>query len=310
MMSEILTLPLDAISINGGTQSRVSLNEATVAEYAEFIRLGGDLPPVIVFEDGSSIWLADGFHRFHAHRAAGAMEIACDVRPGTKRDAILFSVGANASHGLRRTNEDKRRAVMTLLNDAEWSKWSDNAIAKACAVSDKTVTAHRASIFGNSEDAPSVRKVERNGTTYEQNTANIGKSSKKAEAQAATAASIAPKEMASAVEAPLAEALPAGEISANPDDYGPSAEEMADALAAEQAEIEMLRRIAASDDRIAAAIAEAKRQRELVAGLDRRIAGLMNEKQAAIQQAESWKKKYERLDKQFKALEKSIKVAA
>src|SRR6476661_4358033 len=121
MMSEILTLPLDAISINGGTQSRVSLNEATVAEYAEFIRLGGDLPPVIVFEDGSSIWLADGFHRFHAHRAAGAMEIACDVRPGTKRDAILFSVGANASHGLRRTNEDKRRAVMTLLNDAEWS---------------------------------------------------------------------------------------------------------------------------------------------------------------------------------------------
>lgn len=134
---EILTLPIDTISISGGTQSRVSLNQDAVAEYAEVIRLAGELPPVVVFNDGDNdgLWLADGFHRFHAHRAAGALEIVCDVRVGTQRDAILFSVGANAAHGLRRTNDDKRKAVKTLLDDAEWATWSDREIARQCGVS-------------------------------------------------------------------------------------------------------------------------------------------------------------------------------
>jgi hypothetical protein len=38
-----------------------------------------------------------------------------------ERDAILFSVSANGTHGQRRTNEDKRRAVLCLLNDPEWA---------------------------------------------------------------------------------------------------------------------------------------------------------------------------------------------
>ena len=38
---------------------------------------------------------------------------------GTQRDAILWSISANATHGLRRTNEDKRRAVTRLLQDPE-----------------------------------------------------------------------------------------------------------------------------------------------------------------------------------------------
>ena len=33
----------------------------------------------------------------------------------------LHSVGANATHGLRRSNADKRRAVVLLLEDEEWS---------------------------------------------------------------------------------------------------------------------------------------------------------------------------------------------
>ena len=47
---------------------------------------------------------------------------------------MLFSVGANAAHGLPRTREDKRPAVLTLLGDAEWSKWSDREIARQCGV--------------------------------------------------------------------------------------------------------------------------------------------------------------------------------
>lgn len=134
-MAEIKNVTLDSVRINGGTQSRVELNQSTISEYAESIRLGSNFPPVVVFFDGSNFWLGDGFHRYHAHRQAGAMEIAAEIRTGTQRDAVLHSVGANASHGLRRTNEDKRRAVQTLLNDPEWATWTDREVAKACGVS-------------------------------------------------------------------------------------------------------------------------------------------------------------------------------
>lgn len=176
-MNEILTLPIDAIKITGGTQSRVALNDDTVADYAEVIRLGGELPPVVAFNDGGSagLWLADGFHRYHAHLRAGAMEIACDVRSGTLRDAVLYSAGANASHGLRRTNDDKRRAVSILLSDEEWSKWSDREIARICGVGNKFVGDVRSVICVPNTDSMATRTVQRNGTTYQQNTANIGK---------------------------------------------------------------------------------------------------------------------------------------
>lgn len=171
---EIGSAPLETLRIDGGTQPRAELNEAAIADYAEAIRSGVDLPPVVAFFDGVEFWLADGFHRYHAHRAADMAEITIEIHEGTRRDAVLYSVGTNDAHGLRRTNEDKRRAIQTLLDDAEWVTWSDNAIAKACAVSHHTVASTRTSILANAKIEP-VRTVERNGTTYEQNTSNIGK---------------------------------------------------------------------------------------------------------------------------------------
>lgn len=77
----------------------------------------------------------------------------CDpisTRP-TLPEAIwtLGRVGANASHGLRRTNDDKRRAVRTLLNDLEWLAWSDREVARACGVSHTFVAGQRSSVTGN-----------------------------------------------------------------------------------------------------------------------------------------------------------------
>ena len=131
-------------------------------------------PPIVVFHDGTDHWLADGFHRLHAIFMTSEKAIEADVRQGTRRDAILFSVGANASHGLRRTNQDKRRAVETLLRDEEWAAWSDRKIAEACGVSHEFVRQSRPAICQPlTDEAP--RKVERNGVTYEMNTAAIGK---------------------------------------------------------------------------------------------------------------------------------------
>jgi chemotaxis protein histidine kinase CheA len=138
-----MKLQLDKISTDGGTQSRAALNEDVVAEYAEVISAGADMPPVTVFQDGKKYWLADGFHRYFAHQKALAVEIAADVQRGTKRDAILHSLGANAYHGLRRTNEDKRAAVLRMLDDKEWKAWSDREIAKTCGVTHPFVASIR-----------------------------------------------------------------------------------------------------------------------------------------------------------------------
>lgn len=142
-MNQISKVQLDQIITDAGTQARAALNEDVVAEYAEAITAGAEMPPIIVFHDGKRHILADGFHRYFAHVKARASEIAADVRKGTKRDAILYSVSANKDHGLRRTNADKRCAVKTLLADKEWRAWSDREIAELCGVSHPFVAAIR-----------------------------------------------------------------------------------------------------------------------------------------------------------------------
>lgn len=170
-------IELEKIRIDGGTQPRAELNQATVEEYAEAIKGGASLPPVTLFYDGAHYWLADGFHRYFGAKAAGRTTIHEDITPGTLRDAILYSLSANSKHGLRRSNADKRRAVQTLLDDPEWSKWSSNEIAKRCAVGVDMVIALRNSSL--SETKVTERTVTtKHGTTTTMQTANIGKKSK------------------------------------------------------------------------------------------------------------------------------------
>lgn len=173
-----MSVEINRIRLDGGTQSRAAINEATVAEYVEAM---GDentvFPPITVYFDGRDYWLADGFHRLEAWRRIGRTDIPADVRQGDRRRAILHSVAANSAHGLRRSNEDKRRAVLTLLEDAEWSQWSDREIARRCAVSHPFVANLRASLTGNvsSDDATEVRAyTTKHGTATTMNTANIG----------------------------------------------------------------------------------------------------------------------------------------
>lgn len=122
-------VPLHSIRCDGGTQPREALNDAVVQEYAGRLVEGDEFPPVTVYYDGSDYWLADGFHRMAAHDLGGRDAIPADVRQGARRDAVLHSVGANAAHGLPRTNADKRRAAVTLLTDPEWGNWTDSEIA-------------------------------------------------------------------------------------------------------------------------------------------------------------------------------------
>lgn len=172
-----MQIPLRDIRIDGGTQPRTAIDDSVVSEYMEAMQGGAEFPPVIVYHDGVAYWLADGFHRSHAARRAGIEMMPADVRQGTKRDAILHSVGANTDHGLRRTNADKRQAVMTLLEDEEWSGWTNVAIANQCGVSDMHVYRMRQELSHQQcgSEPPTERTyTTKHGTTATMQTGNIG----------------------------------------------------------------------------------------------------------------------------------------
>lgn len=180
-VESVFGLDINHIRIDGGTQPRAELNHEVINDYAQQMQEDAHFPPVIVFYDGNDHWLADGFHRYHAEKQIGRWIIDAEVRQGTRRDAVLFSVGANASHGLRRTNADKRRAVETLLRDEEWSNWSNREIARKCSVSDIFVGKIRENLPANvcrQEDPLSRERtyITGNGTIATMNTSNIGRS--------------------------------------------------------------------------------------------------------------------------------------
>lgn len=168
------------IRTDGGTQARAGLDETTVTEYLDAMRDGAEFPPVVLFYDGTDYWLGDGFHRVEARRRlkdeGQTGIIAVDLRQGTRRDAVLFAAQANASHGLRRSADDKRRAVMCLLNDEEWGKWSDREIARRCHVSPTLVGKLRGEVVTVHVDSEPVERtyITKHGNTATMQTANIG----------------------------------------------------------------------------------------------------------------------------------------
>jgi hypothetical protein len=152
-------IPLDRIKDDGGAQMRAEMRAETVDDYANDMLDGAVFPPVILFDDGTDLWLADGFHRVEANRKVEHTEIMAEIRAGTSRDAILHAIGSNAAHGLRRTQADKRRAVERLLKDPEWARWSDRKLAKAARVDHKTVAAVRRELTGEFPTPASTPKA-------------------------------------------------------------------------------------------------------------------------------------------------------
>lgn len=158
-------LAVESLRIDGGTQLREKIDQATVDEYRSGWVNEVKFPALVVFFDGTDYWLADGFHRFHGASAACVPTVPCDVRTGTQRDAILFAAGANQTNGLRRSNEDKRKAVKTLLADKEWGKRSDRWIAEAAGVSNEFVSQQRPQVSTVDTCEPEKR-VGKDGKEY------------------------------------------------------------------------------------------------------------------------------------------------
>lgn len=183
---------VSAIQIDNATHPRDAISEDTVAEYAEAMKAGAVFPPIVVFLDGHHYHLADGRHRLEACLKSGIKTVRTEIRKGSSRDAILYAVGANNEHGLRRSNADKRKAVAILLRDLEWRKWALNKIAGLCRVSwelarevwnEQKAGLHLLDL----EDRPE-RKVERGGKVFPQKTGARGRKAGRPDAMQTTTA--------------------------------------------------------------------------------------------------------------------------
>jgi DNA-binding transcriptional regulator YhcF (GntR family) len=166
------------IRIDLDTQSRVALNEDVVKEYQEAMEAGSVFPAILVFYDepNDQFILADGFHRFAAHlRLKPNDQILAEQRLGTIEDARWESISSNKSHGLRRTNEDKRNAIKQALKHPKGAELSDRKIAEHVGVHHDTVSRIRKELELSGEIRQiENRTVQRGEQMYQQKTSQIG----------------------------------------------------------------------------------------------------------------------------------------
>jgi len=151
-MPEYKTLRLSDVEVDYSIQPRVNgLNQDHVDELEAAYRDENAAiePPVAWQLPDESYKLSQGFHRVEGAKRAGRESLKFVVRKGTDDECAIDAFCSNQSHGLKRTNADKRRAVERLLK--LMPKDSDLAIANRAGVSDKTVAEARREMMGRSE---------------------------------------------------------------------------------------------------------------------------------------------------------------
>lgn len=79
---------------------------------------------------GEKLFVVNGFTRTRAAVKAGMKLVPVECSSGTMEDAIREACGSNSDHGYRRTNADKRRAVVVAM--ATFGK--DLAVAKVAEI--------------------------------------------------------------------------------------------------------------------------------------------------------------------------------
>lgn len=129
-------------------------DENAVVDYVAAGEKGVELPPVTVFACGGSMFLADGDHRVEAavrrkQTAIKARVFEHDTADEARSKARTFAAGANAEHGVKRSDEDKRRAVRSVINEPEFKHTTNRQLAEVCKVGHMMVNQIRRELTAN-----------------------------------------------------------------------------------------------------------------------------------------------------------------
>lgn len=139
------TCPIEEIAADPRLQARFAADDVAIADYRAAYERGEDLPPLDVFDVAGVLYLVDGFHRGRALLAAGHTFAKYRiVGSGTFDEAVWYATKVNATNGIRRTPEDKRKAVRMALENPIGAEQSSRVIADHIGVSHTFVSEIRA----------------------------------------------------------------------------------------------------------------------------------------------------------------------
>jgi len=257
---------IDVIRIDGGTQCRVVIDQPTVYKYLEDMKEGNIFPALETVFDGSTYWLTDGFHRYHAYKLLGVKEVQTEYIPGTLQDAKERALKANSKHGKPLTIEDRRNKIKMALEMDGVNEKSNYEIAKMCDVSQSFVAAER--------DPEVKRKQQLN------NEKRILKKAKQIE-------ELSKNTSATSIQEPSDPKPMTG--------HEPDEDELKSSEVALQADLEMLSKFLESDDVLKTTYEELKKEKLLNQQLNLRIHGLMNEKNEAIKMVKKLQAELDRI---------------
>ena len=250
MEKAMRVIKIDAIRIDGGTQCRVVIDQPTVYAYVENMKEGDVFPALETVFDGSTYWLTDGFHRYHAYKLLGIKEVQTEYIPGTLQDAKERALQANSTHGKPLTNEDKRNKVKMALEIDGYDQKTDYEIAKICKVSRPFVAAMRDPAKKQKQSEDKLKHIEKKAKEIVENSNQITIQDSQ---------------------------------TPNPNgNYGPDEDEIKASEMALEANNKAVLELLEADDKLADTFEELKKANLLIAQLTLRIHGLMNEKNEAI----------------------------
>lgn len=131
---ELKTVDPAELVLDKDLQMRIDIPE--IDEYVQLILDAGNAycfdRPLRAFKikGRAGLHIVNGFTRTRAAVKAGVKQVPVEVSNGSMEDAIKEACGSNSSHGYRRTNADKRRAVLVAM--ATFGK--DLAVAKVAEI--------------------------------------------------------------------------------------------------------------------------------------------------------------------------------
>ncbi len=173
------TFPIEDIQLDARCQARATIDNDAVADYAAAYERGDELPPVDVFMVAGKPYLINGFHRLTSQIKIGkTFTETTIVGTGTIDDAIWHATRANAANGLRRTNEDKRRAARLALESKVGADQSSRVIAEWIGVSDFLIREVRESVESQLRESRSSSSREVQALAPEPAPKRIGKDGK------------------------------------------------------------------------------------------------------------------------------------
>lgn len=137
---DVQMIPLSLISVKESRNNqarRDAIEDDSVERYAQAVKNGDRLPPIVVFKKGDGFVIIDGNNRDAGHRKAGAKEIAVYIIHGTTASEVieLMKAAANRQHGKNTPTEWALRQAVSLINLG----WSVEEVAKRLVLSDQAI---------------------------------------------------------------------------------------------------------------------------------------------------------------------------